>query len=643
VDDVSCKSWKQISSFKFEGKKPPSFGRLLLRFSREAAPELLKIGVGSVCSVLANLLVDLACSHDSDLYTGKYIGKSTEELIRVLGRGMLLWGSFMQLSDFSNDIMRSAGKQIGCRLRKQLFSCLIQQDVKWIQQKGADELYKTLMTRTDNIQRVFTNKLPNIISMCANLVTNIGFLWLSKPRLCAFGIGMFAFQNIGRGIWETLLKVVKDHEEQRSEAKENALEVLQNFRVVRAFAREDKEKKAFAKFMSEELRLGKSERKIRASDFVEKISDFGSWFTSEFAFQVAYLYGGILVNIKYIRADEVKDAVQKAFKALQPMGRGGWLDAATRPLYQLRRNLLRKSTFVEDACAVLEALERPPDIPFEDDTKFNPKPEEVIGEIEAKGASFSYGDDLEAAALKDLNFRIHQGSMVGLVGPSGCGKSTLFNLLLRFYDPQMGSICIDGKDLASWNPQALYRAVAWVSQDQCVFKGSVIDNIRYGLPEASEEEVLRVMREADLYDDVLKKPSGVDTPANELSGGQKQRLSIARALLRNPKILLLDEATSALDTVSERKVQKALDKLMKGRTVIAIAHRLSTIVNADLIIVMEAGKIIEQGTHAELLRKPGKYADLVKQQLAVEEKKEEKTTDPQAPGLARGMNKAEKR
>lgn len=200
--------------------------------------------------------------------------------------------------------------------------------------------------------------------------------------------------------------------------------------------------------------------------------------------------------------------------------------------------------------------------------------------------------------LKDLTFTIPAGSMVGLVGPSGCGKSTLFNLFLRFYDPQSGSLEIDRISLANWNPQALYRAVAWVSQDQCVFKGSVLDNIRYGVPDASEEEVLRAMREADLYDDVMKKPQGVATPASELSGGQKQRLSIARAVLTDPKILLLDEATSALDTVSERKVQKALESLMKGRTVIAIAHRLSTIMNANLIMVMESGKIIEQGTHA---------------------------------------------
>ncbi|CAK9063254.1 unnamed protein product [Durusdinium trenchii] len=608
-EDFTCKSWKEVKTFKFEGKKPPSFWRLLWRFSKVAAPEFLQIGLGTALSLVANVVVDWAIQHDSDLFTGKHVGKDTSELVRVLGHGLMIWGAVNQLFTNSRMLMERSGKRIGCRLQEQLFQKLIQQDVKWIQQKGADELYKTLMKRTDNVQRVFTNQIPQLITMASNLVMNIGFLWFSKPRLCAFGIGMFAFQNIGNSVFDNILRLARDHDHKLEEVKENALEVLQNFRTVRAFGREEKEKQSFHSCMAQALRL-------RFSDVVDKFTDLGCWFVSEFTFQVAYMYGGILVNLNYIKATEVKDAVSKSFRAV-------W------PLYQLRRQLTHQSTFMEDAAAVLEALERPPEIPFGDERMFSPSTEKINGRIEAKGVCFSYSDDLDAAALKEVTFEIPCGSMVGLVGPSGCGKSTLFNLLLRFYDPQKGAIEVDGVDLAKWNPQALYRAVSWVSQDQCVFTGSVIENIRYGMPHATEEEVLQVMREADLYDDVMKKPSGVATAASELSGGQKQRLSIARALLRNPKILLLDEATSALDTVSERKVQKALEKLMKGRTVIAIAHRLSTIMNADLILVMEAGKVIEQGTHTELLKKSGsKYANLVQQQLAVEDKKDDTSADP---------------
>jgi len=536
LEDLTCKSWKQVKTFKLEGKTPPSFWRLLWRFSKVAAPEFPLIILGTALNLVGSLVCDWAVSSDSDLYMGKHVGKSNRELIQVVGHGLLLWGAHHNLYTNSHLLMKTSGKRIGCRLQEDLFQKLIQQDVKWIQQKGADDLYKTLMNRTDNVQRVFTGEIPRLITMTSNLIMNIGMLWFSKPRLCAFGFGMFAFQNIGNSLFDNILRVAQDHDCKVEEVKENALEVLQNFRTVRAFGREEKEKQSFHTCMAQALR-------VRFSDFVDKFTDFGCWFVSEFTFQVAYMYGGMLVNLEYIAASEVKDAVMKSFRAV-------W------PLYQLRRQLTNKSTFMEDAAAVLEALERPPDIPFADDRMFSPEVEKIQGTINAHHVHFTYGDDLDSAALKDVTFQIPCGSMVGLVGPSGCGKSTLFNLLLRFYDPQKGAIEVDGIDLAKWNPQALYRAVSWVSQDQCVFSGSVIDNIRYGMPSATEEEVLQVMKEADLYEDVMKKPSGVATAASELSGGQKQRLSIARALLRNPKILLLDEATSALDTVSERKAKR---------------------------------------------------------------------------------------
>eukprot|EP00931_Biecheleriopsis_adriatica_P046135 TRINITY_DN2647_c0_g1_i2.p1 TRINITY_DN2647_c0_g1~~TRINITY_DN2647_c0_g1_i2.p1 ORF type:complete len:1100 (+),score=216.01 TRINITY_DN2647_c0_g1_i2:53-3301(+) len=612
-EDRTTKSWKQIASFKLEGKQPVSFWKLFRRFARVAAPEIVQIAAGTGLSMAGSLIVEKACQHDSDLISGKHLGKSNEELVKVLMKGLVLWGATNQLFSWANVVISDAGRKIGARLKEQLFECLMKQDVKWITKKGANDLYKTLTQRTENIQRMFTSEVPGVVRMCTDFTMNIGVLWLTRPKLCAFGFGMFAFQNMTCPFFDGIHQIVADHDPKEKEVKENAQEVLQNFRTVRAFNREGREKQAFSKFLSQGARL-------LPSHFVEKLTDLGTWFSYEFTFQVAYLYGGMLVNMGDVKAEEVKDVVQKAFKS-------------TWPLYQLRRRLLNKSTFAEDADAVLEALERPPEIPFEDETNYNPRAVDIRGEIEATALRFSYSDDTDSASLKDLNFKIPAGSMVGLVGPSGCGKSTLFNLLLRFYDPQGGAIKIDGVDLALWNPQALYRAVAWVSQEHSVFGGSVLDNIRYGAPDASEEEVLAVMKEAALYDDVMKKEKGVHTMASELSGGQKQRLSIARALLLDPKILLLDEATSALDTVSERKVQKAFEKLMKGRTVIAIAHRLSTIMNSDLILVLEAGQLIEQGSHAELLKKSGgKYADLVQQQLAVgdDNSKAETPTDPKA-------------
>jgi ATP-binding cassette, subfamily B, bacterial MsbA len=233
--------------------------------------------------------------------------------------------------------------------------------------------------------------------------------------------------------------------------------------------------------------------------------------------------------------------------------------------------------------------------------------------VELRDVRFAYGNGDEI--LKGVSFRAEGGKTTALVGPSGAGKSTIISLIPRFYDPHVGQILIDGQDIASVTKQSLRNGLAYVSQQPYLFEGSIRDNIRYGRPDATDQEIEEAARLAYAHDFILAQPQGYDTPVGEhgvtLSGGQRQRLSIARALVRNAPILLLDEATSALDTESEAAVQKALDQAMSGRTVIVIAHRLSTIVNADKIVVMKDGRVVEEGTHAELARRPdGLYARL---------------------------------
>ncbi|MCA1442521.1 ABC transporter ATP-binding protein [Ensifer sp. IC4062] len=233
--------------------------------------------------------------------------------------------------------------------------------------------------------------------------------------------------------------------------------------------------------------------------------------------------------------------------------------------------------------------------------------------IELRDVRFAYGSGDEI--LKGISFRAEGGKTTALVGPSGAGKSTIISLIPRFYDPKSGQILIDGQDIAGVTKQSLRNGLAYVSQQPYLFEGSIRDNIRYGRPDATDAEIEEAARLAYAHDFILAQPQGYDTPVGEngvtLSGGQRQRLSIARALVRNAPILLLDEATSALDTESEAAVQKALDRAMSGRTVIVIAHRLSTVVNADKIIVMKDGGVVEEGTHEELAQRPdGLYARL---------------------------------
>lgn len=238
------------------------------------------------------------------------------------------------------------------------------------------------------------------------------------------------------------------------------------------------------------------------------------------------------------------------------------------------------------------------------------------GDIRFENVSFSY-DGNEKTVLNNINLHIHPGKMLALVGPSGGGKSTLCQLIPRFYDISAGSITLDGQDIRDIRIHDLRSMIGIVQQDVFLFSGTVYDNIAYGKPDATPEEVILAAKQAEIHEDILKMPKQYQTEVGErgilLSGGQKQRISIARIFLKNPQILILDEATSALDTITERHIQATFSKLCMGRTTLVIAHRLSTVRNADEIIVITENGIIERGTHDELVQKNGLYASLAQE------------------------------
>jgi len=268
---------------------------------------------------------------------------------------------------------------------------------------------------------------------------------------------------------------------------------------------------------------------------------------------------------------------------------------------------------------IFAILDTQPHIP-ENDTL--PQIPRIAGKIEFRDVSFAYR--IGQATLEHVSFTVEPGEMVALVGPSGAGKSTIITLLARFYDPTEGRVLIDDWPITDFNVQSVRRQVGIVMQDNILFSGSIAENIRYGRPDATHEEVIAAAKAANCHEFVSRLKNGYESRVGErgvsLSGGQRQRLAIARVLLRDPRILILDEATSALDSHSERLIQDATEKLMENRTAIVIAHRLSTVVNANRILVMDHGRIVDVGRHEELMTRPGLYRDLY--QLQFEERAE---------------------
>ena len=385
---------------------------------------------------------------------------------------------------------------------------------------------------------------------------------------------------------------IRYHKQWRVNSKATSIlhDIIKGIRVVKSFGNEEREIKKFANISEELAKVSASNEKYWARTF----PFVGNFITlSEF---LVLLVGGKMVLDGELSLGELTRFNLYLAYLYAPLR---WMSSFPRRLADASTSLVKIYEILDEESKITDVEE--------------PKELNAGGAIEFKGVDFGYKS--YELVLKDIKLKINPGEMIGLVGHSGAGKSTLINLCMRLYDPTTGSITIDGTDLKEFEQATLRDNIGVVFQETYLFSGSVFENIAYARSDASPEEIIATAKAANAHEFIIKLPDGYNTTIGEnghtLSGGERQRISIARAILKNPKILILDEATSSLDPETEIKIQEALQRLTKGRTTIAIAHRLATLRNADRLVVIEKGHIAECGSHEELMKEKGIYHNLV--------------------------------
>ena len=503
----------------------------------------------------------------------------------------LLYASFGALRFF---FITTLGQRVIADIRRAVYAKLLTLSPAFFERVRTGEVLSRLTTDTTLIETVITGSISFALRSIATIIGSLILMFVISWKLSfmVLAIGpMIIVPAILVG--KRIRRLSRLSQDKLAEASARGSEALTAVQTVQAFTREDTERESFAAAIEQSFDAQKSritvQSMLTALIFsVSMISIFG-----------ILLYGAASVSRGNITSGDIAAFTGYAILVVSSAG----------ALTETWTNLLRAAGASE---RLVEILETQSGIKAPDQNAVILK--SVHGDIGFNAVNFSYPTRPDDVTLDDVNFTVAAGETVALVGPSGAGKSTIFQLLLRFYDVQAGTITIDGKTITAFAPKDLRKTFAIVQQNTPLFSGSAMDNIRYGREGASDEDVIAASKAAYAHDFITALPNGYDTDLGErattLSGGQRQRLAIARAILRNAPVLLLDEATSALDAESERAVQMAFEAMSKDRTTLVIAHRLATVKKANRIIVFDEGKIVGEGTHESLLKDKGLYARL---------------------------------
>jgi ATP-binding cassette, subfamily B, bacterial len=491
------------------------------------------------------------------------------------------------------------GERVVADVRSKVFSHVLSLSPHFFETTRTGEVLSRLTADTTLVQTVIGSSASFALRNLVMALGSLAMMFVTSPKLtglCLIGVPLVVAPIILFG--RRVRKLSRESQDRIADTSAYASEALNAMQTVQAFTHEDLDRVNFSKAVEESFIAAILRTKMRAV----------------MTALVIFLVGAGIVIVLWVGASDVLAARMTGGALSQFILYAVFLATGMGAVSETWGDVQRASGATERLMEIIstEPEVKPPENPV-------PLLQPAQGAVAFDGVTFRYPARPEHKALHNVSFAISPGEAVALVGPSGAGKSTVFQLLLRFFDPQDGRILFDGIPIADADPRALRRNIALVAQEPAIFAGSIADNIRYGRPEACDAEIREAAMAAAADEFIRHLPDGYDANLGErgvtLSGGQRQRIAIARAILRNAPLLLLDEATSALDAENERLVQQGLANLMRGRTTVVIAHRLATIQRLKRIIVMDQGRIIAEGSHAELVARGGLYARLASLQF----------------------------
>ncbi len=562
-----------------------------------ARPQWRRLLLGTVFLILGSGAGLVFPQGVRSVIDGALAGSSTAAIDRValfMAAISMVFGVSIAIRYMAFNI---AGERIVMGLRERLYRAILDQEVGFFDARRTGELTSRLASDTGVLQNTVSVNVSMALRSGAQAAGGVAFLFYTSPLLTALMLAIVPAVALGAVIYgRRVRRLARDVQDALAKAGEIAEESIAGLRTVRSFDAEEKESHRYHGAIDKAFGLAR--RRIVAGGTFMAAASFASYTAAV----IVFWYGGRMVARGEMSIGALTSFLM--YTLIVAFALGGLAD--------LWADFMRAAGAAE---RVFEIIDRQPHIA----PSGGLRPASAAGRVDLVGVRFAYPGRPDVTVLEGLELALAPGEVVALVGPSGAGKSTIAALLARFYDPQAGQITFDGQDLRALDPRWLRRQIGAVAQEPVLFSTSIAENIRYGRPEATDAEVKEAARAANAHVFITALPEGYETPVGErgvqLSGGQKQRVAIARAVLKDPRLLVLDEATSALDSESEALVQEALERLMVGRTTLIIAHRLSTVMGADRVVVIDGGRVVQSGPHANLVAQEGLYRRLVEKQF----------------------------